>query len=232
MINNNEDAKLQQLIEKEKDERERVERIVGENGSRSQSEPEGWDEKEIELATVESILLESKRILKIAIEKENVYARMLQENFDRLDELNREARHLQDVESKLLKKQREIEASSENQRPVRRRRRSAMVGEGNNKNVLDRDRVRRNMIQRQQAHRHRIENERARAMLERETALSQNRVEEEKARRRMEEIKIETAHLAEQMRLEQQRFQNSQMNSKKPDSWTNGDGCYKKQRQF
>ena len=90
---------------------------------------------------------------------------------------------------------------------------------GENKKVLDRDRAHRNMVQREQAQRHRIENERAhKAMLERESAY-QNRIENEKARRRMEKTKFQTAHLAEQRRLEQQRFQNSQMNMKKPDSW-------------
>ena len=220
MINNNEIAKLQELIEKEKEDKERAERIIRENRSH---ESDGWDEKEIEQAKVESMLTESERISKIAIEKENVekdflYARMLQENFDRSDELNRKAQQLQEMESKLLSKQRDLETSSENQRPIRRRRPYSMVF-GENKNVLGKDRAHRNMTQREQAQRHRIENERAhKATLERESAY-QNRIENEKARRRMEETKIQTAHLAEQRRLEQQRFQNSQMNMKKPDSW-------------
>ena len=81
MTNNQETFKLQELIIKEKEEKERAERTIMENRLSDRLK-----EKEIELAQALK-QLECERNLKNAIEKENAekdlhYARVLQENFD------------------------------------------------------------------------------------------------------------------------------------------------------
>ena len=113
VINNEETAKLQELIEKQREEKEQAERKFLEKEASYQLESGRLDEKEMELATVENYMIESERNLLQTIEKEKaendmLYAKMLQKNFDCSDRLERKAKRLQVLENQLLEKQKKL----------------------------------------------------------------------------------------------------------------------------